>query len=156
MTNTPSRLPILLSIALAGLAGELIFEFYAWVVSPVIFGFALQPSNLVAAITAKLTGADLPHNVAFALHFLIGSLVFGTFVYVIRRTLRLQVWLTGLVAGLALWFTAQGILAPFIGRSFMMDFGPYTQSSFIGHVGMTLVMAFALDNLIRRLQAPKA
>ena len=56
-----------------------------------------------------------------------------------------RVWLTGFVSGLVLWFVAQGMLAPFIGRSFMMDFGTYTQSSFVGHVGMTLIMAHLLD-----------
>ncbi|WP_417469806.1 hypothetical protein [Maricaulis sp.] len=138
------------------MAGELIFEFYAWVISPATFGFALQPTNLVVAIIAKLTGSTLPHAWGFALHFLVGSLGFGLFVYIIRTVLRLQVALTGLLAGLALWFFAQGVLAPFIGRSFMMDFGPYTQSSFVGHVGMTMVMAFALDFLIRRFQPPTA
>jgi hypothetical protein len=59
--------------------------------------------------------------------------------------MRSRIWLTGFVSGLILWFVAQGILAPFIGRSFMMDFGTYTQSSFIGHVGMTLLMAHLLE-----------
>ncbi|OSP56764.1 hypothetical protein BV911_02130 [Pseudoruegeria sp. SK021] len=143
--------PVLLSIALAGLTGEVLFEVYAWVISPALFGFALQPSNLVIAMTAKLTGISLSHSAAFVLHALIGSVGFGAVVYLTRRGLGLPVWATGLVAGVALWFIAQGLLAPFIGRSFMMDFGPYTQSSFIGHVGMTLIMAYALDALLTRM-----
>lgn len=147
---------ILLSIVLSGLIGEVLFEAYAWLVSPSLFGFALQPSNLVIALAAKLFGLQLEHTSAFVVHFLVGSLGFGLFVYLVRVGLKLRVWMTGAVAGVALWFVAQGILAPFIGRSFMMDFGPYTQSSFIGHVGMTLIMAYLLERFLKRFQAETA
>jgi len=138
------RLGVFLSIILAGLIGEIAFEVYAWVVSPMLFGVALQPSNLVIAMTAKLTGLQISHALAFPVHFLIGSLGFGAFVYLVRLVMPARVWRTGFVAGLVLWFVAQGLLAPFIGRSFMMGFGTYTQSSFVGHVGMTLLMAHLL------------
>ncbi|WP_322988021.1 hypothetical protein [Hoeflea sp.] len=140
-----SRRQIALSIILAGLIGEGVFEIYAWFISPLIFNVILQPSNLVIALTAKLTGAQISHAVAFPIHFMIGSLGFGLFVYLTRLFMPSRIWLTGFVSGLILWFVAQGILAPFIGRSFMMDFGTYTQSSFIGHVGMTLLMAHLLE-----------
>ncbi len=51
---------------------------------------------------------------------------------------------SGVVTGVLLWFVAQGILAPFIGRPFMMESGAYTQSSFIGHVGMCVIVALVL------------
>tara|TARA_R110002126_G_scaffold286859_1_gene439038 strand:- start:304 stop:825 length:522 start_codon:yes stop_codon:yes gene_type:complete len=142
--NARPKTQIILSIVLAGLIGEVVFELYAWFVSPVLFDVVLQPSNLVIAITAKLTGVQISKTVAFPIHFLIGSLGFGLFVYATRLIMPARVWFTGLISGLILWFVAQGILAPFIGRSFMMDFGTYTQSSFIGHVGMTLLMAHLL------------
>ncbi|MDF1778124.1 MAG: hypothetical protein P1V13_19005 [Rhizobiaceae bacterium] len=142
--NARPKTQIILAIVLAGLIGEVVFELYAWFVSPVLFDVVLQPSNLVIAITAKLTGVQISKTVAFPIHFLIGSLGFGLFVYATRLIMPARVWLTGLISGLILWFVAQGILAPFIGRSFMMDFGTYTQSSFIGHVGMTLLMAHLL------------
>lgn len=141
---SPTRRRTFISIALAGLIGEVAFELYAWFISPVLFGVILQPSNLVIAIAAKLTGAQLSHTLAFPIHFVIGSLGFGIFVYLTRLLMPTKVWLTGFVSGLVLWFIAQGVLAPFIGRSFMMDFGSYTQSSFVGHVGMTLVIAHLL------------
>lgn len=144
---------LLLPILLSGLIGEIVFEAYAWLVSPLLFGFALQPSNLVIALAAKLFGLSLDHSTAFVVHFLVGSLGFGLFVFLVRVTLNLRVWMTGTVAGIALWFVAQGLLAPFIGRSFMMNFGPYTQSSFIGHVGMTLVMAFLLAWFLQLFRA---
>ena len=146
---SPARKQIFLSIALAGLIGEVTFELYAWLISPTVFGVILQPSNLVIAITAKLTGVKISHFLAFPIHFLIGSLGFGLFVYLIRVLMPSKVWLTGLCSGLILWFVAQGMLAPFIGRSFMMDFGTYTQSSFVGHVGMTVLMAHLLARFLR-------
>lgn len=148
LSNRQKR--IILSIALAGLVGEIAFEFYAWVMSPALFGVILQPSNLVIAITAKLTGAQLSHVLAFAIHFTIGSLGFGVVVYLMRLLMPPRVWLVGVASGVLLWFVAQGVLAPFIGRSFMMDFGTYTQSSFIGHVGMTVIAAHLLAVFLPR------
>lgn len=143
---------VLLSVAMAGLIGELAFELYAWLISPALFGVTLQPSNLVIAIGAKLTGMQIPKAAAFAIHFLIGAFGFGAFVYLTRLVTPPKAWLTGLLSGLALWFVAQGVLAPFIGRSFMMGFGTYTQSSFVGHVGMALIMAYLLDRFLARAQ----
>jgi len=37
-----------------------------------------------------------------------------------------------------------------MGRSFMMGFGTYTQSSFVGHVGMTIVIAMVWQKLACR------
>jgi hypothetical protein len=145
--NTLAR-HIGLSVVLAGLIGEIAFEVYAWFISPLVFGVVLQPSNLVIAMIAKLTGTEISHIIAFPIHFLIGSLGFGLFVYLIRLLMPARVWLTGFVSGFVLWFVAQGLLAPFIGRSFMMDFGTYTQSSFVGHVGMTVVIAHLLHRLL--------
>ena len=51
------------------------------------------------------------------------------------------------IAGFVLWFVAQGLFAPAVGRSFMMGFGAYTQSSFIGHVGMTTLMGWVMLRL---------
>lgn len=133
-----SQLPALL---IAGLVGELAFELYAWLASPLLFGLSLQPAKLVMAVGALYGGVALPYAVAFAIHFSIGVLGFGGFVWLTRRCTGVGPWMLGLGTGVILWFVAQGMLAPMVGRSFMMGFGPYTQSSFIGHVGMTLIVA---------------
>lgn len=146
LTNTKT----LLSVALAGLIGEIAFELYAWLISPALFGVTLQPSNLVIAMTAKFTGVKLSHIAAFPIHFVIGALGFGVFTYLVRLLMPTRVWLTGFVSGFILWFVAQGLLAPVIGRTFMMGFGTYTQSSFIGHVGMTIIMAHLMALLMKR------
>ncbi len=128
-------------VLVAGVIGELAFEIYAWLISPVMFDLSLSPLKLVTAIAKKVFGIELTPFVAFSIHVLIGVFVFSSIVLFVQKLSRMSFWFSGFVAGLTLWFIAQGILAPFIGRSFMMDFGAYTQSSFIGHVGMCLIMA---------------
>jgi len=135
------RLYDLKTILFAGISGEVLFEAYAWLISPKLFGLSLSPLKLVTAIVKKLSGIGLPPITAFALHFIVGAFVFPLALYLVHKVTRLNIWMSGLTTGILLWFVAQGILAPFIGRSFMMDFGPYTQSSFVGHVGMCLIMA---------------
>lgn len=141
-------------LALAGLAGELSFELYAWLVSPVLFGVALQPAKLVMALASIYAGLTIPYSVAFVLHVLIGSFGFAFFVYLVKRVSGLGYIASGAIAGVALWFIAQGFLAQMVGRSFMMGFGAYTQSSFIGHTGMTLVIAFVWRAVVA-LQTPQ-
>lgn len=135
-------------IFLAGVGGEIVFEAYSWLISPRIFGPILEPAKLVTAIVAKVTGIMLPYGPAFVIHFLIGSLLFALMVYAMNRVLRKGYVLAGLASGLILWFVAQGILAPFIGRPFMMEFGAYTQSSFVAHTTMMMAIGFLLSKLL--------
>jgi hypothetical protein len=146
-TTNPSPLP---ALALAGLIGELTFEAYAWLASPILLGVKLEPANLVIGLGKKLFSLDLPYAAAFAIHFLIGALGFAAVVYLTKRITQLGYFGAGALAGVILWFVAQGILAPLMGRSFMMGFGTYTQSSFVGHVGMTIVIAMVWQKLARR------
>ncbi|MCZ4354255.1 hypothetical protein O4H61_17200 [Roseovarius aestuarii] len=142
------------NLIIAGLVGEIVFEAYAWLVSPALFGVALSPTNLVVALGQIVFGASLPHWAGFAIHATIGSIGFAVFVWLTHLVTKTNLILSGVIAGLALWFIAQGLLAPVVGRSFMMGFGAYTQSSFIGHVGMTTVMAIVLS-MLSRFRAPK-
>ncbi|MEP5730673.1 MAG: hypothetical protein ABJL67_15030 [Sulfitobacter sp.] len=153
--TSPAAAPLpLLPLLLAGLVGELAFELYAWLISPLIFGPSLQPANLVIALTNIATGIKIPYAVAFPIHFLIGAVGFALFFWLVHRLSGLSLILSGLVTGLILWFVAQGILAPVVGRDFMMGFGPYTQSSFVAHTGMCLLMAIALRGLLARSKPP--
>ena len=127
------------TLLLAGLAGEIAFELYAWLLSPLLFGVALAPANLVVALGKIALGITLPYWLGFSV-----------FVWLMHRLTRLGLVLSGALSGLVLWFVAQGLLAPVVGRSFMMDFGAYTQSSFVGHVGMAMVIGYAIALLQRR------
>lgn len=138
------------TLAVAGLIGELTFEAYAWLISPIIFGVKLEPANLVIGLTKTFTGVQLPYGVAFLIHFLIGAIGFAAVIFLFKRIGRLSYLGAGLGAGLGLWFVAQGVLAPLMGRSFMMGFGTYTQSSFIGHVGMTVLAALLWKIFLQR------
>ncbi|MEP1766607.1 MAG: hypothetical protein ABJJ53_08200 [Sulfitobacter sp.] len=144
------------SLALAGLIGEIAFEAYAWLISPILFDVSLQPSKLVMALTKIFTGLDIPYGVAFVLHFLIGAFGFASVVLLFKHFTKLSHVASGFAAGVLLWFVAQGVLAPVVGRSFMMGFGSYTQSSFVGHVGMCVLMAFLWQQFMNRSRAAAA
>ena len=130
---------------LGGLIAQIAFEAYAWLISPLVFGPKLQPTLLVIGLFEKYSGITLSYMLAFSLHALIGVIGFGIFTLSFYRAFRGRAILSGSISGLILWFIAQGILAPAMGREFMMGFGPYTQSSFVGHVGMTLIIALFIN-----------
>lgn len=134
---------------LAGVTGQIAFEIYAWTLSPALFGVILEPARLVSAIAANVIDVTVPYGPAFIVHLLIGAIGFPLLLLLIRQSIGLRLLTAGVVTGLALWFIAQGILAPWVGRSFMMGFGAYTQSSLVGHVGMTMVIAAAFRAIER-------
>ena len=135
---------------LGGVLAEITFELYAWFLSPILFGPTLQPAKLVMALTQQYAGIELSYQAAFVIHALIGTVGFGLFVLAFKKLLPLKAYISGFIAGVALWFIAQGILAPAIGRPFMMEFGTYTQSSFVGHVGMAMIISVFLDWCLRK------
>lgn len=119
-----------LAIIIAGVIAELVFELYAWLVSPLLFGPELQPAKLVMAVVKVLLNVHLSYGSAFLMHAFIGSFGFALIVYLVKVIRRLAYPVSGVVTGILSWFIAQGILASFIGRPFMMEFGANTQSSF--------------------------
>lgn len=143
-----------MTILLAGVFGETVFELYAWVISPAVFGVTLEPTNLVVGLSQTFLALDLTYWQGFALHMILGAAGFPITVYAVARLLGGMYLLSGILTGLALWFVAQGMLAPLMGRSFMMGFGAYTQSSFVGHVGMTLVIGAVFARAWAQSTAP--
>jgi len=138
------------NILIAGLIGEIAFEAYAWLLSPLLFGVSLAPANLVVALAGTVLGVTLPYWLGFVLHITIGIVGFAAFVVLTHLLTKTHLVISGAIAGFVLWFVAQGLLAPVVGRTFMMGFGAYTQSSFIGHVGMSMVVGFVLLRLGQR------
>lgn len=134
----------IMNAVIGGVIAQILFEAYAWLLSPILFGPELQPANLVMALSQKFVGIGISYEAGYIIHTLIGIFGFAIFTLAFYKLFRGKAILSGLVAGLALWFIAQGILAPAIGREFMMGYGPYTQSSFVGHVGMTMIIALFL------------
>ena len=123
-----------------GIVAQIIFEAYAWLISPLLFGPELQPAKLVMGLFQKYIGIGITYPVAFGIHAFIGAIGFGLFTLLFYKLLNGRPILSGAISGLILWFVAQGILAPAMGREFMMGFGAYTQSSFIAHIGMALII----------------
>ena len=138
---------------IGGLIAQIAFEAYSWLISPLIFGTSLQPAKLVRGLTEKYIGLNINYEVAFVLHTLIGIIGFGIFTLLFYKAFRSRAVISGFISGLVLWFIAQGILAPAVGREFMMSFGPYTQSSFISHVGMTMIIAFFISSVLKKPMA---
>lgn len=135
---------------LGGVIAEATFELYAWLLSPLIFGLELQPAKLVMALFEKHLNISLSYQIAFSIHTLIGIVGFSLFILALYKAFSTKPYVIGLVGGVGLWFFAQGVLAPAIGRKFMMEFGAYTQSSFIGHVGMALILVMVIDWVLKK------
>jgi hypothetical protein len=143
----PTRLDIR-NILIAGVIGQLAFEAYAWLISPLLFGLTLEPSNLVMGLSKIYLGLNVSYGAAFACHFIIGAAGFSTLVWVIHVITQKTYVVSGALAGFILWFVAQGMLAPAVGRTFMMGFGPYTQSSAVAHIGMAMVMGYVMAKFV--------
>lgn len=152
MTNSSKRLPFIVILLIAGVAAEIVFESFGLFLAPVLFGFPMEPANLVVGLIKTFTGVEASYAFAYALHLAVGAIVFPLGYVMLRKTVLARVsWIiAGLVWGLILWFTAQGILAPLMGRAFMMDWAPYTWASLIAHPMMTLVIAFIWNRLSER------
>tara|TARA_R110002072_G_scaffold150953_3_gene299798 strand:- start:8123 stop:8605 length:483 start_codon:yes stop_codon:yes gene_type:complete len=136
-------------LLLSGLIAQGAFEFYAWVVSPVVFGVTLEPAKLIMGLHAKYLGVDLPYAAAFAMHIGTGVVGISGVTLLLYRLFGSRAVLSGVAGGLLLWFVAQGVLAPAMGRAFMMGFGAYTQSSFVAHVGFSLIVTLFVSWRLR-------
>ncbi|MFW6028146.1 MAG: DUF6789 family protein [bacterium] len=138
-------------IVLAGVVGELVLEFIAWGIAPVLLGQPMQPAMLVAGLASSLFGFELSMPVAFILHLVAGIVVFPVGYLVFRAAAGFRSPVTaGLVWGVVLWLVAQAILAPLAGRPFMLGFIPYTWAALVAHVIYTLTVALSYEQLSRR------
>lgn len=139
-------------LIVSGLIAQGAFELYAWVVSPILFGPTLQPAKLIMGLNAKYLGVDVPYAAAFAMHIATGVFVISGVTLLLYQLFRSRAIVSGVAGGVLLWFVAQGILAPAMGRAFMMGFGPYTQSSFVAHVGFSLIVTLFVGWRMRGAQ----
>ena len=156
MTDTTSKtLPLIAVILIAGIAAEIAFESFGLLLAPVLFGFQMEPANLVIGLIKTFAGIDASYAVAYAIHLCVGAIVFPTGYVLLRKTIlaRLPWVVAGVIWGVILWFTAQGILAPLMGRAFMMDWVPYTWASLIAHPMMAVVIAFVWHKLAEQPRA---
>ncbi|PQO23924.1 hypothetical protein C2I36_05645 [Rhodobacteraceae bacterium WD3A24] len=141
-TTAPSPRSALLPLFAAGLAGEAVFEILALIVAPAVLGTPMMPAMLVAGLGGSIFGATVPMPLAWALHLLAGAVVFPLGYLALCRAMGARSWvLPGLVWALILWVIAQGLLAPMVGRPFMLGFIPYTWASLAVHAAYSLTVA---------------
>lgn len=144
----PAAIP---AILVAGIAGELVLEFIAWVVAPPLLGRPMQPALLVSALSGALLGAEPPLALSFAVHLAAGIVVFPAGYVLFRRVLGIRSAAgAGLTWGVLLWLLAQAALAPLAGRPFMLGFVPYTWASLAAHMAYAGTVALVLQRLTRR------
>ncbi|MEO1199909.1 MAG: DUF6789 family protein [Pseudomonadota bacterium] len=142
----------IIAILIAGAIAETVFEIIAWLVTPALFGFALQPAFLIDALSTIYLGLPLGYPTAFGLHVLAGIVLFPLGYRLMISILPIKpAWITGTIWGVILWFLAQGILAPLAGRLFMMDWSAFTWASLIGHVIYGLALGVAYKSVLSRL-----
>lgn len=146
--NIPLNGKTLLLIIAAGIAGEIVFEIIAWLVMPSILGRPMQPAMLVMGLAKSLLGLGVSKPMAFVFHLMAGAVIFPVGYVLFRNLVKIKSWLiAGIVWGVVLWFIAQGVLAPLVGRPFMLGFIAYTWAALVVHIIYTVVVALTFDKL---------
>lgn len=127
---------ILVTILLAGLASEVVWEIWARVITPLWVGGPLEPAALVQSVFG-LVG----RTTAEIIHFLVGLLAypFG-YIFIAQPIARRLVpflpwWIVALGFGVGLWVFALYIMAHvFAGLPPFLGFIPLAWASLIGHL----------------------
>lgn len=140
-------------IILAGLAGEAVFEALAWGAAPLLVGQPTRPALLVQALAANVLGVGIGPGAGFAIHLLVGVVLFPAGYAALRLRLPVAPLALGALYGVVLWFLAQGMLAPMAGRPFMLGFAPYSMVSLGFHLAYAMTVAGAHAWLTGRRQA---
>ena len=86
-----------------GLAGLMIWESWARVITVVIIGGPLEPAGLVTSLVQHWTGYRIPRLAAEAAHYVVGIVGYPVAYFVISRTFRY--WAPALDAGVWAVFT---------------------------------------------------
>lgn len=97
----------IINLALGGLAGLVIWEVFARVLTKAVLGYPLEPAGLIDAIFNHQFGLSVPYLLREALHYAVGILGYPIAYYVISR--GLPRWSATLDLVTFLTFTAGGI-----------------------------------------------
>jgi hypothetical protein len=127
---------IIVTILLAGLASEVVWETWARVITPLLVGGPLEPAALVQSVFAL---SD--RTIAEVIHFLVGLIAypFG-YIFIARPIAKaifpfLPWWVVGLGYGVGLWIFALYVMAHlFAGLPPFLGFIPLAWASLVGHL----------------------
>ncbi len=127
---------VLVTILLAGLAAEVIWEVWARLITPLWVGGPLEPAALVQSVFGL---SD--RTVAELIHVMVGLIAypFG-YIFIAKPIARaffpfLPWWIVALGYGVGLWVFALYIMAHlFAGLPPFLGFIPLTWASLVGHV----------------------
>lgn len=108
-----------------GLAGLIVWEIWAKVLTPPVAGFPLEPPALVATLIARWTGVQVSSATATALHYAVGIIGYPIVYWVISRGFRawagtfdILVWVLMTLA--VAWLAASGNATLFIGLFWLL------------------------------------
>jgi hypothetical protein len=127
---------LLVTILLAGIASEVVWEIWARFITPLLVGGPLEPAALVQSVfgLGDRTTAEI-------IHFLVGLIAypFG-YIFIARPIAKaifpfLPWWMVALGYGIGLWIFALYIMAHlFAGLPPFLGFIPLTWASLAGHL----------------------
>ena len=146
----PRKAHPLAALLLAGLVGQVVFEFVAFVLMPAFLGKPLMPVVLVEELARTLFGLEVGRPVAWSIHLAAGIVVFPFGYLGLLRLTGLSWVMAGTLWGALLWLLAQAVLAPLAGRPLMLGFVPYTWASLAAHLVYSLAVSAAFSRLARR------
>ena len=127
---------IVLTILLAGLASEIVWEIWARVITPQLVGGPLEPAGLIQSVFGL---GD--RTIAEIIHVMVGLIAypFG-YIFIARPVAKTIVpflpwWIVALGYGTALWVFALYIMAHLVaGFPPFLGFIPLTWASLVGHL----------------------
>lgn len=142
-----SPLSVLLTVLLAEIAAEVVWEIWARAITHLWVGGPLEPAALVQDVF-KLNS----RFAAEVIHFLVGLIAYPLGYIFIARPIarivfpRMPWWLVALGYGVGLWIFALYIMAHLVaGHPAFLGFIPLTWTSLVGH----LAFAAALGAVVR-------
>jgi hypothetical protein len=111
----------ILNLAAGGLAGLLIWEVFARVVTKAVLGYPLEPAGLIDAIFQHQFGLGVNYWLREALHYAVGIIGYPAFFYIVSRLVpRWSAVLDAIVfatftAGVAVYFSRNGVSLGIVG-----------------------------------------
>jgi hypothetical protein len=137
---------LLVTILMAGLAADLLWEVWARGVTPLLVGGPLEPAALVQSVFGLSS-----RFAAEVIHFVVGVVFYPIGYLFIARPLQrlilpsLPLFLTGVGFGIGLWVFALYVMAHLVaGLPAFLGFIPLAWASLGGHILFGLVVAYVV------------